>query len=175
MHQALYTSVPFCTSSSLYLENILPFLTAVLNFPCVHTINQYLFSFLSVRNPPACMVDSRECKEEATENHQQHNIEGSKQAWEDPGKWGLRRRMGFLHEGHGILQDRHGWTSGAPRGDQSHQAPSPLLAPGAPWPQLPRKPQLRVEGKKSQCDITEDEENEENEGWGLFSRTVCSL
>lgn len=64
--------------------------------------------------------DSRERKEEATENHQQHNIEGSKQAGEDPWKRSLRRGMGLLHEGHSVLQERHGWTSRAGRGDQSH-------------------------------------------------------
>ena len=67
--------------------------------------------------------------------------------------------MGLLHERHGILQERHGWTSRVPRGDESHQAPFPLLGPGAPWPQQSWKPQPSVEGKESQCDITEAEEN----------------
>lgn len=70
----------------------------------------------------------------------------------------------------GLLQERHGWTSCAPREDQSHQVSFPLLTSGAPWPQQPQKPQLRVEGKKSQCDITEAEENGKQ---GLCSRTVC--
>lgn len=67
--------------------------------------------------------------------------------------------MGLLHERHVILQERRGWTSYAPRGDESQQAPFPLLAVGAPWPQQPWKPQPSVEGKESQCDITEAEEN----------------
>lgn len=94
---------------------------------------------------------SREGEEEATENEQQRDVEGGKQAWEDPGKRGPRRQMGRL-------QERHGPTALASRGDQGHQAPSPPPALGAPWPQQPQKPQPRVEGKKFQCDITEAKE-----------------
>lgn len=148
----------------LHLRFPLPRVSSLLS-PLFHTSPSSALSlsiFLSVSVGNLWLVwegDSRERKEKATENYQQHHIEGSKQAWEDPGKRGLRQGMGLLHEGHGILQDWHGWTSCTPRGDQSHQAPSPQLAPGAPWPQQPRKPQPRVEGKKLQCDIIEVEEN----------------
>lgn len=67
--------------------------------------------------------------------------------------------VGILHERHDIFQERHGWTSCDPRGDESHQTPFPPQAPGAPWPQQPWKPQPSVEEKEFQCDITEAEEN----------------
>lgn len=96
------------------------------------------------------MGDSRECEEEATEDEQQHDIEGSEQAREHPGKWVLRSAT---------PQESGMAAPPVPTGTLADTGSRSPMSTATVEDILSAQATAQGGRQKSQCDITEAEEN----------------